>query len=394
MTIAAVAVILWSVLASFSKKPPQYDIINLGNFGRDHIEPHAINDHGQIAGYFCPLNALSDGPIRAFIYDDVNGFTEIDKRCTSPWGLDINNRGHVVGGNASSPVLNTGSLFIWDPESGTTDIIGETGTIVQGNNEINNKGRIVGTIMKPNPSMCEAFVWDKEKGFTLLGTLGGKNSVACSINDKGQVAGWSETDEGYRHGFIFDDVNAMTDLGTLGGDVSIAFAVNNTSQVLGYSSDSKGNSYIVIWDRKNNARRIKKVGNNRMDWRIALNDNGQMIGTYRKGTSSWSVGRWFCKRIKRRTACPFIWSKQQGFVDLDNIFAADPEWTSFYIVDINNKGQILGYGQRINSGGYHIFILQPKKKNSESKNQDQHSTDNPLDTAAWLPALPQRYTWL
>ena len=120
VTIVAAAVILWSVLASFSQNLPQYDIINLGNFGRDHIEPHAINDHGQIVGYFAPLNALSDGLIRPFVYDDVSGFNVLDKRCATPWALDINNRGQVVGGDASSASLATGSLFLWDPESGTT----------------------------------------------------------------------------------------------------------------------------------------------------------------------------------------------------------------------------------------------------------------------------------
>jgi probable HAF family extracellular repeat protein len=363
MMVAAAAVILWSVLAFFSQNLTQHDIITLGNFGRDNIEADAINDRGQIVGHFTPANGLLYGGSRAFVYDDVNGFNEIDKRCMSLWALDINNRGQVVGCDGSNPLLDTASLFIYDPESGTSDsIIGETGTIVTSRNiEINNKGRIVGTIRRPDASVLEAFIWDKEKGFTLLGTLGGKASVACSINDKGQVAGWSDIDEGFRHAFVFDDVNGMTDLGTLGGDVSRAFAVNNRGQVLGYSSDSKGNCYIVIWNRKNNARRIKRVGNDRMDWRIELNDHGQVIGTYEKRTKLWFVGKWFFKKRRQTRWCPFIWSEQHGCVDLDDIFAADPQWKRFGLRDINNKGQIVGYGERVNSG-YNIFILQPKKK--------------------------------
>jgi len=332
------------------------------------MEADAINDHGQIVGHFIPRNGLLYGGSRAFVYDHVNGFNEIDKRCMSLSALDINNRGQVVACDSSNPLLDTASVFIYDPQSGTTDIISETGTIVTSrNNEINNKGRIVGTIRKSDASPCEAFIWDKEKGFTLLGTLGGQASGAYSINDKGQVAGWSDTDKGHRHAFVFDDVNGMTDLGTLGGDGSRAFAVNNRSQVLGYSTDSKGNCYIVIWDKKNNPRRVKKVGKNRMDWRIELNDNGQVIGTYEKRTRLWSVGKWFFKKRRQTRWCPFIWSEEHGCVDLDDIFAADPRWKRFGLRDINNKGQIVGYGERVNSG-YHIFILQPTKKKGEITN--------------------------
>src|SRR5262245_45113186 len=49
---------------------------------------------------------------------------------------------------------------------------------------------------------------------TDLGTLGGKGSVACGINSRGQVVGFSSIATGQLHAFLWSH-GVMTDLGTL-----------------------------------------------------------------------------------------------------------------------------------------------------------------------------------
>jgi len=76
-----------------------------------------------------------------------------------------------------------------------------------------------------------------------LGTLGGTSSVASSINDRGQVVGYSQTASGELHAFLWGK-GTMTDLGTLGGNFSEAAAIiNDRGQVVGSSGTGSGEEH-------------------------------------------------------------------------------------------------------------------------------------------------------
>src|SRR4051794_17247595 len=78
------------------------------------------------------------------------------------------------------------------------------------------------------------------KTATDIGTLDGASSFATSINDAGQVAGYSGTAGGDLHAFITGPNGmGMRDVGTLGGDLSMAFSINAAGQVVG-TSDTIG----------------------------------------------------------------------------------------------------------------------------------------------------------
>ncbi len=113
--------------------------------------------------------------------------------------------------------------------------------------DLNDSGQVVGfapTAFQPaansasQPSVTfHAFRYSRGT-MRDLGTLGGTDSVANSINDNGSVVGTSETaNDAATHAFVYSH-GRMTDLGTLGGRDSLAAAINDNGAVVGTSLTS------------------------------------------------------------------------------------------------------------------------------------------------------------
>ena len=154
----------------------------------------------------------------------------------------INERGEVAGwsyinfeANASTGVP-TMDPFYWSPWDGMIDLGGLGGTL-GAVTWINNRGQIAGVSNTPGDVTTHPFIWSKSEGMHDLfldGTLGGNFGHPDWINDAGEVVGYAFlADNTNGHAFLWRN-HTMTDLGTLGTDAqSEAFSINSRGQIVG-----------------------------------------------------------------------------------------------------------------------------------------------------------------
>jgi probable HAF family extracellular repeat protein len=114
---------------------------------------------------------------------------------------------------------------------------------------------------------------------TDLGTLPGyESSRAWSINNKGQVIGWAESDSSYlMKAVLFDATGAGNniDLGTLGGENSYAHSINIKGQIVGAAYAPHYNWNATIFDANGEGNNIKLAIKS---WALSINDNGRIVG--------------------------------------------------------------------------------------------------------------------
>jgi probable HAF family extracellular repeat protein len=126
----------------------------------------------------------------------------------------------------------------------------------------------------PAISPTHAVLWHAGRELD-LGTLGGTGSTAAGLNDAQDVVGTSQTSSGSYHAFRWRQ-GRMIDLGTLGGASSGATAVNNRGEVVGYSETETGSVHAFLW----RPGRMIDLGtlNGGFSRAYAVNDRGQAVG--------------------------------------------------------------------------------------------------------------------
>ena len=360
--IAAVTAVMIVAAASFSAEPAvaqqsaspadglRYRLIDLGTLGGPNSaetqEFPFINNTGMVVGF--ADTAIPDphssegfvfhafrwrgGPIRDLgtLPGGVNSF--------AIWS---NNAGEVVGLSENgrvNPLLGApeGRGVLWK-KGGQIVNLGTLGGHESLAGYINDRGQIVGVAAnrKRDPfslfgwgTQTRAFLW--QKGVMQdLGTLGGPDANAALVNNHGQVAGASYTnstpnlDTGMPtlHPFLWTH-GTMADLGTLGGTVGFATALNNQGQVAGLSSTS-GNqgAHPFLWSRGK------------------LTDLGTLGGTF--GIATWMNNAGAVAGVATtrsdRAFHAFFWRKGK-MTDLGTIHGDVCSVAHF----MNSRGQVVG----------------------------------------------------
>ncbi len=149
---------------------------------------------------------------------------------------------------------------------------------------INNKGQVVGEAFEPNGNK-HAVIWDDPQNSSTPRDLefisGGSFSNAYKINNAGQIVGLSDNGKGIRHAAYWD-AGGIIDIGTLGGDGSFANDISESGIVVGSADLGPVNSHAFTWTKSGG---IVDHGNLNPVYRFAnagfngINSSGVLVGT-------------------------------------------------------------------------------------------------------------------
>jgi probable HAF family extracellular repeat protein len=306
-----------------------YKLIDIGTFGGpvsvvngEPTENDIINNAGTIVGGAdTPFPTPEPGCYNPVLNPDCFIFHAFVWKGEGPkdlgtlnggefsWAEGINNHGQIVGVSENGkidPASGNPRFFAVLWEDGEIRNLGTLGGMSSFAGSINDRGQIMGVSLNavPDPfsivglgssttlTQTRSFLWEHGK-LRDLGTLGGPDSFALSLNQEGDVAGVSYTSNipdpntGFPHmdPFLWRD-GKIHDLGNFGGTNDpfgpslFVAGLNNHGQVVGSMTLPGDQIYhAFLWDgeKLSDLNAGGGLGGN-FSFAAGLNDGGVVIG--------------------------------------------------------------------------------------------------------------------
>jgi probable HAF family extracellular repeat protein len=140
-------------------------------------------------------------------------------------------------------------------------------------NSINDQGGVVGLSYLAG-SGRHAFLWRAGK-MKDLGALPGGESEGMAINNSDVVVGWSSLPGGNQRAVRWQN-GTLKNLGTLGGANSVALAINDLGVIAGYSDLANGQRHAFVW--QNGTMRDLGTLGGRFSAAFGINRAGKVVG--------------------------------------------------------------------------------------------------------------------
>ncbi|HWW16691.1 MAG TPA: hypothetical protein VN310_18670 [Candidatus Dormibacteraeota bacterium] len=347
--------------------------------------PNAINSSGTVAGI--SENGVIDLATGFAEYDGVvwQGGQIIDLGTFGgafSYAGDINDAGQVAGfaltttpdsfflGNLcfNNPFATQMLAFIW--QGGTPQSLGTLGGPDSCAYFINQRGQIAGmsftnSIINPSTGFptTHPFVWDG-KHMLDVGSLGGTLALGAGIvplNDNGVMTGYSNlAGDAIVHPFVWTNSKGMRDLGTLGGDNGSSESINNAGMIVG-AADLPGSQThdAFLWTKQAGMKDLGTQDGDPCSHALSINSSGQIVG----GSSD-------CNNFLHA----FLWEKGGPMIDLNNFVPPGSGVTLTEATFINDRGEI-SVQAVLSNGDNHAALLIPCNGHDDGCQDDNVRAD-------------------
>jgi len=361
--------------------PPQYTIIDLGPVAPEvqfaTSEANGINNIGQVVGR--STRQGGDNTATLWLQEPAHGLpagpNDLGDLGGGPGRVyDINDLGQCVGfvgepGGAGWPMAH-----IWDPVEGNAPL-GTLGGNHSRAQAINNNGWVVGYGATADPNVAFQPWLHNGTEMVHLGSFGNDfYGKALDINDQNQVAGFSmyldypdEPDNGRLHAFLWlpepdyglpAGLNDIDDFTTEFTQTSTAESINNKGQIVGWiewtNEFSQDMIQLGLWLPEPDYglpagwTDLRGFGGMRATaFAQNINERGEIVTRCNTEPSN-PFGTWIAA----------VWRQGEWF-DLNTRipFADQASWSLESATDINDRGEIVGWGSYL--GQWRGYLLIP-----------------------------------
>lgn len=340
-----------------------YTIEDLGSFG-DETRANDINDSGQVVGYW---HVASTASAHAFRFTDGVGLVDLNQIANehNAYSTGINNSGQVSGIADRSGGGGGYHVFRYTDGIGLVDLGSLPGYRFSFIGAINDSGQVVGYAYGATngPDVIRAFRFTNGVGMQNIGTLG-RGSTALSINNFGQVVGFSEVattpanDEwNPGHAFLYTDCMGMQDLNnlidpSLGWELRQASAINDKRQIVGFGEHIGSGLHAFLYT-DGAVQDLGTFPGGGISYALDINDKGDVVGAaYLDPTGAGNFRA-------------MLYTRSRGMQNLNDLIDPSLGWVLRRATGINERGQIAGWGYL--NGLEHAFRLTPINPDRESR---------------------------
>ncbi len=295
------------------------------------LNPTALNNKGHVVGRTKTSCALWKGRL---IPLGINDKTEYQGGI-SPSAL--NDADKITINAIGFGAVTSVHPFYWS-NGKITEMDGNYGYHGSQVNDINNRGRIVGSTeggwsedLGPDAAYWKT---SKAKAFNLGKQYKWRHSSADAINIKGDVAGEWTDEKNTMHPYLISK-GKLIDLGSIGSQYTTykVTDLNNNCQVVGYARNDRskyGNSsHAFLWDKG----KLLDIGlmNGYSTIATGINKHGQIVGFSQAKDHD----------------IPFLWMNGK-YYDLNTLLIKAVKPKMVRATGINDRGEIIGYCEEKN----------------------------------------------